>query len=230
MGSGAREVPTHGVPGGGRSVAGCGRQPWCVVRVGGGWAGWAVQSWSIGPVACCGGGCVLLPVSYYEEVMRVKTARGLRPESLGRGNGAPAAGYPRLGWPGCPGAPWERRLPTSAGWKTSACPSVTEVLRIRPQELTCRGDCWPGRPRGMIMKRKRGARISLAVGTCLRPGGGRCPGLLPPPCARGAVVGGGEVPHNRRLCPVPWAQTPVGGGYEPPGRLAPPAQQPARCC
>ena len=183
-----------------------------------------------GSVACGGGGCVLLPVSYYEEVMRAKTAWGLRPESLGRGNGALAAGYPRLGWPGCPGAPWGRRLPTSAGCETSACSSVTEVLRIRPQELTRRGDCGPGRPRGMIMKRKWGARMSLAVGTCLRPGGGRCPGLLPLPCARGAVVGGGEVPPNRRLCPVPWAQTPVGGGYEAPGRLAPLAQQPARRC
>ena len=58
-----------------------------------------------GPLACGGGWCVLLPVSYYEEVMRVKTASALRPESLGRGNGALAAGYPRLGWPGCPGAP-----------------------------------------------------------------------------------------------------------------------------
>ena len=72
------------------------------------------------------------------------------------------------------------------------------------------------------MKRKWGARMSLAVGTFLRPGGGRCPGLLPLPCARGAVVGGGEVPPHRRLCPVPWAQGPVGGGYEAPGRLAPP--------
>ena len=123
-----------------------------------------------GSVACGGGGCVLLPVSYYEEVMRVKTAWGLKPESLGRGNGAPAAGYPRLGWPGCPGAPWGRRLPTSARCETTACISVTEVLRIRPQELTRRGDCGPGRPRGMIMKRKRGARMSLAVGTFLRPG------------------------------------------------------------
>ena len=35
VGSGAREVPTHGVPGGGRSVAGCGRQSWCGVGVGG---------------------------------------------------------------------------------------------------------------------------------------------------------------------------------------------------
>ena len=72
-----------------------------------GGVGWGGRSraglW--GSVACGGGGCVLLPVSYYEEVMRVKTARGLRPESLGRGNGALAAGYPRLGWPGCPGAP-----------------------------------------------------------------------------------------------------------------------------
>ena len=211
VGSGAREGPTHGVLGGGRSVDGCGSR---------------AGLW--GSVACGGGGCVLLPVSYYEEVMRVKTAWGLRPESLGRGNGALAAGYPRMGWPGCPGAPWGRRLPTSAGCETTACFSVTEVLRFRPQELTRRGDCGPGRPRGMIMKRKRGARMSLAVGTFLRPGGGRCPALLPLPCARGAVVGGGVVPPNRRLCPVPWVQTPVGGGYEAPGRLAPPAQQPAR--
>ena len=183
-----------------------------------------------GSVACGGGGCVLLPVSYYEEVIGVKTARGLRPESLGRGIGALAAGYPRLGWPGCPAAPWGRRLPTSAGCETTACFSVTEVLRFRPKELTRRGDCGPGRPRGMIRKRKWGARMSLAVGTFLRPGVGRCPGLLPLPCARGAVVGGGVVRPNRRLFPVPWAQTPVGGGYEAPGRLAPPAQQPARRC
>ena len=43
VGSGAREGLTHGVPGGGRSVDGCGRQSWCVMRVGGvgrgGWAG-----------------------------------------------------------------------------------------------------------------------------------------------------------------------------------------------
>ena len=29
------EGPTHGVPGGERSVDGCGRQPWCGMRVGG---------------------------------------------------------------------------------------------------------------------------------------------------------------------------------------------------
>ena len=36
------------------------------------------------------------------------------------------------------------------------------------------------------------------------------------------------LPPNGGLCPVPWVQTPVGGGYEAPGRLVPPAQQPAR--
>ena len=36
------------------------------------------------------------------------------------------------------------------------------------------------------------------------------------------------LPPNRSLCPVPWVQTPVGGGYDAPGRLVPPAQQPAR--
>ena len=80
------------------------------------------------------------------------------------------------------------------------------------------------------MKRKWGARMSLAVGTFPWPGGGRCPGLFPSSRGRGAVVGGGVVPPNWRLCPVPWAQTPVGGGYGAPGRLAPPAQQPARRC
>ena len=48
VGSGAREGPTHGVPGGGRFVDGCGRQSWCVTRVGGVWSGWAVQSWALG--------------------------------------------------------------------------------------------------------------------------------------------------------------------------------------
>ena len=230
VGSRAREGPTRGVPGAGRSVDGCGRQSWCVMTLGGGGRGGRSRAGLWGSVTCVGGGCVLLPVSYYEEVMRVKTAWGLRPESLGRGNGALAAGYPRLGWPGCPGAPWGRRLPTSAGCETTDCVSVTEVLRFRPQELTRRGDCGPGRPRGMIMKRKWGARMSPAVGTFLRPGGGRCPGLLPLPCVRRAVVGGGVVPPNRRLCPVPWARTPVGGEYEAPGRLAPPAHQPARRC
>ena len=65
------------------------------------------------------------------------------------------------------------------------------------------------------MKRKWGARMSLAVGTFHRLGGGRCPGLLPLPCARGAVLGGGVVPPNRRPCPVPWARTPVGGARSP---------------
>ena len=71
--------------------------------------------------------------------MRVKTAWGLRPESLGRGNGALAAGYPRLGWPGCPGAPWGRRVPTSAGCKTSACSSVPEGLGFDPRNLPAAG-------------------------------------------------------------------------------------------
>ena len=41
-------------------------------------------------------------------------------------------------------------------------------------------------------------------------------GLLPLPCVRGAVVGGGVVPPNRHLCPVPLAQIPVGGGMKRP--------------
>ena len=124
-----------------------------------------------------------------------------RPESLGMGAGALAAGYPRLGWPGCPGVPWGRRLPTLAGCETTTCVSVTEVLRVLPQELTRRGDCGPGRPRGMTMKRKRGARMSLAVGTFPRPGGGRCPGLFPSSRGRGAVVGGGVATSQRVSVP-----------------------------
>ena len=125
----------------------------------------------------------------------------LRPESLGMGAGALAPGYPRLGWPGCPGVPWGRRLPTSAGCETTTCVSVTEVLRVLPQELTRRGDCGPGRPKGMTMKRKWGARMSLAVGTFPRPGGGRCPGLFPSSRGRGAVVGGGVATSQRVSVP-----------------------------
>ena len=95
------------------------------------------------------------------------------------GAGALAAGYPWLGWPGCPGVPWGRRPPTSAGCETTTCVSVTDVLRVLPQELTRRGDCGPGRPRGMTMKRKWGARMSLAVGTFPRPRGGALPGAIP---------------------------------------------------
>ena len=42
------------------------------------------------------------------------------------------------------------------------------------------------------------------------------------------MVGGRVAPPNGCLCPVPWIQTTVGGGYKAPGRLAPPAQQLAR--
>ena len=182
-------------------------------RLGAAWGAWG---------ACRGvvWGCGLLP-SLSLRGRGEKDAGELRPESLGIGAGALAAGYPWLGWPGCPGVPWGRRLPTSAGCETTTCVSVTEVLRVLPQELTRRGDCGPGRPRWMTMKRKWGARMSLAVGTFPRPGGGRCPGLFPSSRGRGAVVGGGVATSQR-------VSVPVGGGYEAPGRLAPPAQQPAR--
>ena len=39
VGSGAREGPTHGVPGGGSTVAGCGRRLWSGVGEGGWWVG-----------------------------------------------------------------------------------------------------------------------------------------------------------------------------------------------
>ena len=66
------------------------------------------------------------------------------------------------------------------------------------------------------MKRKWGARMSLAVGTFLRARGGRCPGLLPLPCARGAVVGGGVVPPNWRLCQCRGHRPPLGAGMKRP--------------
>ena len=170
-----------------------------------------VQSWAPGgrpgaawgALGACRGvvwGCGLLP-SRSLRGSGEEDAGELRPESLGMGAGALAAGYPRLGWPGCPGVPWGRRLPTSAGCETTTCVSVTEVLRVLPQELTRRGDCGPGRPRGMTMKRKWGARMSLAVGTFLRPGGGRCPGLFPSSRGRGAVVGGGVATPQRGSVP-----------------------------
>ena len=45
VGSGGREGPSHGVPGGGRSVDGCGRQSWCVMRVGGVGRGGRAGEW-----------------------------------------------------------------------------------------------------------------------------------------------------------------------------------------
>ena len=51
------------------------------------------------------------------------------------------------------------------------------------------------------MKRKWGARMSLAVGTFPRPGGGRCPGLFPSSRGRGAVVGGGVATPQRVSVP-----------------------------
>ena len=170
-----------------------------------------VQSWAPGgrPGAAWGAwgacrgvvwGCGLLP-SCSLRGCGEEDAGERRPESLGMGAGALAAGYPRPGWPGCPGVPWGRRLPTSAGCETTTCVSVTEVLRVLPHELTRRGDCGPGRPRGMTMKRKWGARMSLAVGTFPRHLGGRCPGLFPSSCGRGAVVGGGVATPQRVSVP-----------------------------
>ena len=51
------------------------------------------------------------------------------------------------------------------------------------------------------MRRKWGARMSLAVGTFPRPGGGRCPGLFPSSRGRGAVVGGGVATSQRVSVP-----------------------------
>ena len=162
-------------------------------------------------------GCRLLP-SLSLRGCGEGDAGELRPERLGMEAGALAADYPRLGWPGCPGVPWGRRLPTSAGCETTNCVSVTEVLRVLPQELTRRGDCGPGRPMGMTM-----SAPSLGLGEAVARGYS-----LPPV----AVVLSWVLewlPPNWCLCPVPRVQTPVGGGYEACGRLTPPAQQPARC-
>ena len=184
-------------------------------RTGAAWGGWG---------ACRGvvWGCGLLP-SLSLRGCGEEDAGELRPESLGMGAGALAAGYPRLGWPGCPGVPWGRRLSTSAGCETTTCVSVTEVLRVLPQEITRRGDCGPGQPRGMTMKRKWGARMSLAVGTFPRPGGGRCPRLFPSSRGRGAVVGGGVATSQRVSVPGAVGTNPrwgrVRGARSPPPPL-----------
>ena len=189
-------------------------------RSGAAWGAWG---------ACRGvvWGCGLLP-SLSLRGCGKEDAGELRPESLGMGAGALAAGHPWLGWPGCPGVPWGQRLPTSPGCETTTSVSVTEVLRVLPQELTRRGDCGPGRPRGMTMKRKWGARMSVAVGTFPRPGGGRCPGLFPSSRGRGAVSGGGVATSQRVSVPGAVGTDPRWGRVRRAGRLAPPAQQPAR--
>ena len=78
---------------------------------------------------------------------------------------------------------------------------------------------WQGYGKGM-------ARVWQGYGTTMARG--RWPELFPPSCGLCVVVGGRVAPPNGCLCPVPWVQTPVGGGYKAPGRLAPPAQQLAR--
>ena len=132
----------------------------------------------VGGVPWGGVGCGLLP-SLSLRGCGEEDAGELRPQSLGMGAGALAAGYPWLGWPGCPGVPWGQRLPTSAGRETTTCVSVTEVLRVLPQELTRRGDCGPGRPRGMTMKRKWGARMSPGGRHSPSAWGRPLPGAIP---------------------------------------------------
>ena len=127
---------------------------------------------------------------------------------------------------GMGGLPWGPVGAEAPHVETTTCVSVTEVLRVLPQEFIRCGDCGPGRPRGMTTKRKWGARMSLAVSTSPRPGDGRCPCYSLPPVAVvlwWVVV---WLPPNGCLCPVPWVQTPVGGGYEAPGRLVPPHNSP----
>ena len=138
--------------------------------------------------------------------------------------GEPGAGLRGAGGKSSPagmtGVPWGpvgARHCTSEGCKTTTCFSVNEVLRFPPQQLTRRGECGLGRPRGMTMKRKWGVRMSLAVSTFPLPGQSRCLGLLPPSCGLSVVVGGWVVPPSGCLCPAPWVQTPVGGGYKAPG-------------
>ena len=167
-------------------------------------------------------GCTLLP-SRLLRGCGEKVEGELRPESLGKGVGALAAGYPRLGWPGCPGTPWGRRLPTSAVCETTARVSVTEVLRVRSRELT--------RCSGLRAVTARGEDHEELAGGQGGPGarhlpsawGGRCPVLVPPTCGS-CVCGGGRVaPPNGCTCPVPWVQTPIGAGTKRPAASPPPA-------
>ena len=97
--------------------------------------------------------------------------------------------------------------------------------RAGAQQRGAAQECGVG-PRMGVAWGREGARRGAAQG---RSSVGLRRGVAARGCG-GAVVGGGVVPPNWHLCPVPWAQTPVGGGYEAPGRLAPPAQQPARRC
>ena len=63
----------------------------------------------VGGVAWSGVGGALLP-SRLLRGCGEEVEGELRPESLGKEVGALAVGYPRLGWPGCPGTRWVRNL------------------------------------------------------------------------------------------------------------------------
>ena len=136
------EGPTHGVPGGGRSVDGCGRQSWRVMRLEGFGGGGRLRAGLLGSVACGGGGCVLLPVSYYEEVMRVTTASGLRPErpeGLGgewcAGGGLSPAGIAGVPWGPVGGGGSPRWL----GAKTGPVFPSPKFLGFDPRNLPAAG-------------------------------------------------------------------------------------------
>ena len=141
----------------------------------------------------------------------------------GAGGGLSLAGMAGVPWGPVGGGGSPRR----PGAKPRPVFLLPKFLGFYPRNLPAAGTV--GRTaKGDDNEEEMGARMSLAVGTFPRPGGGRCPGLFLPPVAVvlwWVVV---WLPPNGCLCPVPWVQTPVGGGYEAPGRLAPPAQQPAR--
>ena len=156
--------------------------------------------------------------------------RGTEAGKPGDGGWGAGGGLSPAGMAGVPWGPVGAEAPHVAGCETTTCVSVTKVLRGLPQELIRRGECGPGRPRGMTMKRKWGARMSLAVGTLLRPGGGRCPGLFPSSRGRGAVVGGGVATPQRGSVPVPWVQTPLGAGTKRPVASSPLHNSPPGAC
>ena len=66
-------------------------------------------------MACGGGGCVLLPVSYYEEVMSVKTAVGNEAGEPGAGGWGTGGGLSPAGMAGVPWGPVGAEAP-HVGW------------------------------------------------------------------------------------------------------------------
>ena len=156
VGSGAREGPTHGVPGGGSTVAGCGRRLWSGVGEGGGWVGEGGRGEGISRGKRSGpGGSGMQSEQCYRQWRKVR-----------RRGGGGLAGLARVGAVAGRGV---RREVVTVGGASGEGRGVAAPLRWR---------CPVRRVRGV------GRGCSTNIGPELGPGVRWCVGVLGESCYR----------------------------------------------